>query len=253
MVLELGSHHMSDDREKVVLFPSWFHSVPLCHFVVAVWRAKEAEFVAMKSGELPTLIAAMEAEKKRRYPELISQFEKMRAERLRARDYEGYLFMFDGHERFPALLKIERELPNEDYWKCLALVWDNIEVSAPNQPEWLRLFTSPRPRRELLMSATERRRLAGMPETLTIYRGYAKGRARSGLSWTLSKERARLFAKYATGSRRYVLSGHEPGGVGMIVSGKCRNRNVLAYFDGREEQEIVIDPRNVFEKRSITL
>ena len=85
----------------------------------------------------------IEAELERRFPER----EKVRAERLRSRDYEGYLLFFGGHKRFPELLKIEHLLPDKDYWKCLNLVWDNIEVSAPHQGEWLRLFKSRRPNR----------------------------------------------------------------------------------------------------------
>ncbi len=199
-----------------------------------------------------TPIELIEAEVKLRFPELVAQGEKDRAERLRRRDYQGYLFLFGGHNRFPELLKIEHLLPNKDYWKCLNLVWVNIEVSAPHR-EWLRLFTSPRPQRKFLMSGTERGELVAMPKTLTIYRGYAKGRARSGLSWTLSKERAGFFAKYANGTRRQLLVGHRPGGTAMIVTGKCHKRDVLAYFNERDEQEIVIDPRKVFAKRSTVL
>ena len=82
-----------------------------------------------------------------RFPELVAarkKCKKLRAEKLQAGDYQGYLLMFDGHKRFPPLLKIEYLLPDKDYWKCLNLVWDNIEVSAPDQCEWLRLFNSKR-------------------------------------------------------------------------------------------------------------
>jgi hypothetical protein len=126
----------------------------------------------------------------------------------------------------------------------------DIEVNAPHQGEWLRLFKSRRPHRELLMSAADRRELAEMPESLMIYRGYRKGAARSGLSWSLSRDRARFFARDGKAERRALLSGYRVAGVPMIVCGRCRKRDVLAYFNGRDEQEIVIDPRNVSGKRS---
>jgi hypothetical protein len=195
----------------------------------------------------------IQADLERRFPELVvgrEKFEKLRAETLQAGDYQGYLLMFDGHKRFPPLLEIEYLLPDKDYWKCLNLVWANIEVSAPDQCEWLRLFKSKRPHREFLMSATERRALAAMPEMLTIYRGYRKGTARRGLSWSLSKDRAWFFAGDDKAERRALLSGYQEGDIPMIVSGRCHKRDVLAYFNGRDEQEIVIDPRNVFAKRS---
>jgi hypothetical protein len=199
---------------------------------------------------MSTLLELMEADLDRRYPWIVAAREKHRAERLQEGDYGGYLFMFGGHKRFPALLEIEHLLPDKDYWKCLNLVWANIEISTPDRREWLRLFTSQRPHRELLMSKTERKRLAAMPDTLTIYRGYAKGRARSGLSWTLSEKRAHFFADYAAGNRRRILCGHT-GGSSMVVCGKCHKHDVLAYFNNRKEQEIVIDGRKVLAKRSM--
>jgi hypothetical protein len=179
----------------------------------------------------------------------VEQHEKMRAEKLRARDYKGYLNLFGRENPLPAFLKIEHLISDEQYWTYLNDIWCLLEISAPDLAEWLRLFTSPRPHRELLMSGAERARLAAMPETLTIYRGYAKRRGRSGLSWTLSKDKARWFAEYATcGGRRYHFCGHRSGGIGMIVRGQCRKGDVLAYFE--KEQEIVIDPRNVSAMRS---
>ncbi|HEU5312713.1 MAG TPA: hypothetical protein VFU08_02730 [Candidatus Udaeobacter sp.] len=80
---------------------------------------------------MPTPAELAEATLKALCPELIAQQAKRRAEKLRARDYEGYLFLHDGHKRLPAFLEIERVLPDKDFWKCLALTWDNIEVSAP--------------------------------------------------------------------------------------------------------------------------
>ena len=206
---------------------------------------------------MPTPIELFDAEIELSDQELVArrmEFEKLRAERLRAGDYEGYLLMFDGHKAFPALLEIEDLLPDKDYWKCVADVWYRTDFSFPERGEWLRLFVSQRPHRELLMSKTERKRLAAMPGTLTIYRGYEKGRARSGLAWTLSEKRARIHAESeANRARRALFYGIATGGVPMIVCGKCHKRDVLAYFNGRKEQEIVIDGRKVFAKRDTTL
>ena len=181
------------------------------------------------------------------------KYREHRADRLRRRDYEGYLWTFGGHERLVPLLEIEHLLPDKDYWKCVDLTWYNIEASIPEQAQWLRLFTSTRPQRKFLMSASDRRALAAMPETLTIYRGYRKGLGRSGMSWTLSKERARFFASDAKQDRRALLGYRHSSGAPMIVRGKCHKHDVLAYFNGRKEQEIVIDPRKVFAKRSTVL
>jgi hypothetical protein len=173
-----------------------------------------------------------------------------RAKRLEAKDFHGYLKLFDGHERFRPFLKIHRQLSDADYWQCLALVWDNIEVSYPDRFCWLMLFQSNRPGRHLLMSRSEHRTLAALPEVLTVFRGYAKSKGRNGLSWTLTESRARFFAIYASGPRRRYLCRHVENRPGMVVIGRCFKRDVLAYFDGRGEQEVVIAPDKVKLGRS---
>jgi len=174
----------------------------------------------------------------------------MREQLLKARDFEGYLRRFDGHKRFAPFLEMHEQMPDADYWKCLALVWDNIEVSFPDRKAWLALFESSRPHRDCLMTRGEQKTLARFPDVLTVFRGYAKGIGRGGLSWTLSEAVALHFARYATGSRRAFLCGHKMSAAKMIIAGQCSKRDVLAYFNGREEMEIIVRPGKVFAKRS---
>jgi len=68
-----------------------------------------------KRYRMRTPIERIEAKIKHRFPELAAAHEKQCAERLRARDYEGYLLLFGGHKRLLALLKIEHLLPDKDY------------------------------------------------------------------------------------------------------------------------------------------
>jgi hypothetical protein len=60
-----------------------------------------------------------------------------------------------------------------------------------------------------------------------------------GISWTLSKEVAVWFA------RRW-----QDKGLPMVVTGKCRKRDVLGYTNGRKEQEIETWPIWRFVSRS---
>lgn len=65
---------------------------------------------------------------------------------------------------------------------------------------------------------------------LTVYRGDPDGNL--GMSWTLSKTTARFFAKrYGTGANPTIFR--------YVVEHK---REVLAYFTGRNEAEIVLNP-----------
>jgi hypothetical protein len=65
--------------------------------------------------------------------------------------------------------------------------------------------------------------------------------AEMGISWTLSKEVAVWFA------RRW-----QDKGLPMVVTGKCRKRDVLGYTNGRKEQEIIINPVNIRVVKSLT-
>ena len=170
---------------------------------------------------------------------------------LRAKDYRGYVESIDGHLRTRPFFEVYHLMSPSDFWECLAHVWSNIEQSYRERWMWLNLFRCDCPHREKLMQPEEHEAFAAFPEELTIHRGYGKGRAKSGISWTLSEEKAHWFATVYLGApRRRSFFGHQGHVPGMVVTGKCHKRDVLAYFTERKEAEIVIDPRNVFSKRA---
>ena len=170
---------------------------------------------------------------------------------LQNKEYSNYLMRFDSHKRGAAFLEIYKEMPDSDYWKCLGETWRMIEVSYPDRALWLKLFSSDRLHRNCLMEKSDWQAFDELPEVMNVFRGYTKGIGRSGLSWTLSEMTANFFAtEYASGGRRELFCGYKKGMQGMVVTGKCRKHDVLGYFNGREEQEIVINPEKVFSKRS---
>jgi len=171
------------------------------------------------------------------------------AELLRKKDYDAYLFSFDGHKRFLYFDRIASQMDNASYWHCLGMVWSMIETSHEHAGIWLAHFKSKRPQREKLMNARERKRLKALPDVLTIYRGCARTKHADGISWTLSRRVAEFFVNYSNSARRALLCQHKQSTTGIIVSGQCYKRDVLAYFSGRKEKEIVIDAANVFEKQ----
>ncbi len=70
-----------------------------------------------------------------------------------------------------------------------------------------------------------------LPDTFTIYRGVAVGRNPKGLSWTQNLETAKWFAK------RFDRDEEK----GYIQTAIAKKENVLAYFNTRDEDEIVYD------------
>jgi len=123
-----------------------------------------------------------------------------------------------------------------EYWKNLSSVWTDTEVPNAHKDMWLDLFNANVKQKRKLMSSKERQVLQDLPPKVTIYRGYDDEIENTlmGISWTLSERTANWFAT------RFQSNG-EP----RIVEGQCQKSSILAYFDERNEEEIVINPVDV--------
>lgn len=179
--------------------------------------------------------------------------EDLRATRLRNRDYVGYLLTFGSHHRLEPFLKLQGALSNQDFWRLLREVWLGVEVVLPDVRVWRKLWTARAPQPDTVMTPQERDRLAALPSRLTLFRGFTHSRGVRGWSWTLTESKARWFAEHANGKRRQHLGGMQTGRP-QVAIGVCERRDVLALFEERDEDEIVIDPRRiqVVEKYPLT-
>ncbi len=126
-------------------------------------------------------------------------------------------------------------------------LWIDVEFIHSDMGTWITLLSDDRPYRHLFMTQYERARLRSLPKTLRVYRGYTKGRARRGLSWTLSKNRARFLAIRPRSGRTALLAPeyYQPEAVGMVARGTCAKSDVVAYKSSRREQEVVVMPDRV--------
>jgi hypothetical protein len=68
----------------------------------------------------------------------------------------------------------------------------------------------------------------------TIYRGTSGRGDETGISWTLSLDKARWFA------RRFAIL--DSTGLGRVYRATVQASDVLAYLTGRNEEEIIVDP-----------
>jgi hypothetical protein len=84
-----------------------------------------------------------------------------------------------------------------------------------------------------MMDANEQSFLKNLPDVLTIYRG-CRVHNKHGYSWSLSKNTARWFAARSVGK------------FPIVQTGKCKKSDVIAFLGGRKEDEIIIQPKNVF-------
>lgn len=160
------------------------------------------------------------------------------------RDFGGYLSKFSSEKRLTGFMAIHKFLTDAEYWPLLSGVWQSVETIHHDKRHWKRFLTSKRACRELIMTEAARAQLARMPNELKIYRGFTHKGGQAGFSWTLKRKTAEFFTAYGNDSRR-AMYGFQGGGLRKVVCGKCRKRDVIAFINGRKENEIVIDPENV--------
>ena len=146
-----------------------------------------------------------------------------------------YVLLHEPPYRVAVFAKLARKLSDAVYWKSLGELYIYTENIWQRKRQLARLFASDRPHRKQLMSAYERRYLAGLPNRLTIYRGSQSKRIQ-GWSWTLDEKKAHWFA-----NRWARLNFGKP----HIATGKAKKSDVIAYFSRRKEKEIIIDPSKV--------
>jgi hypothetical protein len=151
-----------------------------------------------------------------------------------------YLFVLHSDNERPRAFKSVADLMNDsEYWSNLGAVWTDHDGRFIRRPEpkefWLPLFTSDRPKRHNLMSGTERRHLASLPAKVKVFRAGME----SEMSWTLSETVALKFANRI--SKVYAPAGVECAVLSAVVTKK----RILALFEERNEEEIVLDPRGM--------
>ena len=131
--------------------------------------------------------------------------------------------------------RLSDEFDDAGYWKKLGELYAAAELFHSKQDLVNSLLSSPRGQRENLMKMEERDFLASLPHNFTVYRGFAFDNA-SGWSWTLDKNKAIWFANRPSGNPK-----RNP----RVSSGTVTKTDVVAFLAGRNEQEIVVDPRFV--------
>jgi len=89
-----------------------------------------------------------------------------------------------------------------------------------------------------IMLPTDTAAFHHLPNKLTIYRGYHEKRKRVGVSWSLSRIVAEDFAHITMiKSARDIRP--------SVATGTCLLKDVLAYTNDRNEQEIIVNPEKV--------
>lgn len=129
-------------------------------------------------------------------------------------------------------------LSKQDFSKILGDAWMRSEYPGfdpdVSQQEQLAMFRDADP--AVLMDEDEYERFCSLEEPVTVYRGVTSYNADhvKALSWTLNYDTAIWFA-------------HRFGETGTVYEAQIAKTHILAYLNGRNEQEVVVDPQHLIE------
>lgn len=131
---------------------------------------------------------------------------------------------------FPYLSRKERSEIMHEVWISVENINNNVNVSQMETLKMLRKCNQ-----KYLMGQENYEVYENLPDTFVVYRGLQENAQEDGLSWTLSKNVAEWFA-----SR---FENH-----GEIIKKMVHKTEVIAYFNDRDEEEIVLDIKKVLKR-----
>lgn len=128
----------------------------------------------------------------------------------------------------------ESHLSQKDFSEILADTW--IRSENPNMDKnfvkksLVDMFK--KADQSILMDGEEREMFDSFDDTVTIYRGVTSYNAKNikALSWTTDYQTAEWFA-------------HRFGEEGTVYEAQISKEHILAFFNGRNESEVIVDPK----------
>lgn len=146
-----------------------------------------------------------------------------------------HIYMMTNKPYSMTFLKFTKpHLSQKDFSEILADAW--IRSENPNldenfkQKELLQMFKDSDP--HILMDEDERKQLAELDDTVTVYRGVTSYNAKNikALSWTIEQKTAEWFA-------------HRFGEDGTVYEAQIPKQHIYALLNGRCESEVIVDPK----------
>lgn len=123
----------------------------------------------------------------------------------------------------------------KDYGEILNMCWTTEEFNSNNpdvtKKEMVSLFK--KANKQYLMEEDDYKTYLELPDKITIYRGVRSPKYKKGLAWSLDKDIATWFATRFESDEYY------------LYEVEIDKKEILAYFNDRDEQEIIINPYNL--------
>ena len=175
------------------------------------------------------------------------QYEQKRKcikEHIENDEFSQIIWMYERPHRIEAFLEyVVPNLPNDsrEYWDILKSVAMDSENIWQWKDDYKRLIVDvDSVLTRMMMNKEELEIFKQLPDKVTVYRGINEilrcdSERRNGYSWTLSEETAEFFANRL--KREYEDA--------VILVGEVDKSSIKAYFDGRNEKEIIVDYNSV--------
>lgn len=150
-------------------------------------------------------------------------------------DFYRMVMLYERPYRYEALqiaIALGLEDHPEKYWEVVRQVWTDSENIHENMDAWRALWKADAPKRHLVMTQSDRAAFSRLPKKVRVYRGHDFSYGRLGLSWTTDRKKAIWFA-------------HRTNRIPYLSMAMAPKDKIYAYFNGRDEKEIVIDTDNL--------
>ena len=145
------------------------------------------------------------------------------------KEYGKALWLYERPYRISFLDLWQSEFTSEDFKDQLSMVWSDAEM--PSQFSQQKLIGMFKRAGYLTDEEDSRFRPTG---DIPVFRGVQKEEFSRGMSWTTSPQKARWFAL------RWNIVG-----TGYVYAATAPPESQLAFFSGRGEQEVVVDPQHL--------
>ena len=146
-----------------------------------------------------------------------------------AKEIDDIFMQVNKPYRLTFLYLVKDFLTEEEFNSMMKDCW--VMTEYPNQEgTWLLLKLFEKSKRELLMTKEELEKFNSLPQVIIIYRGLQGSKAKiRGLSWTLSKDKARWFATRWKNENK-------------VYQAEINKEDIFMYTNDRNENEVVINP-----------
>lgn len=161
-------------------------------------------------------------------------------------DWETIIFSINPNNLQDIIIQYQNEMSDEVYWKSIAYCYTMSNMAHTNMFTLNYFLKNKRPNRHFLMTNEEKVFVDSLPQKITIYRGCSKKEIKSKnirCSWTLNKSVAEYFA-FEYINLAIENSIHKDKSQYDVIERIIDKSEIYAYFDGREEEEILYFPQD---------